>query len=145
MRRAGNNPKRRVVAVDMSTQQIRLQLEQRVRYVGSGHHKRNPADYGFERTNPRPTKSLCDMERIIHLPEATSLLLIGIKLGMFSELQNDGYPKFIWAVSEDGSTFEAKTDVHGTGEYHGYPLSSSDPMHHYIKKVWEERCKRLGQ
>ena len=32
-----------------------------VRYVGSGHHKRNPADYGLTRTSLRPTQSFCDL------------------------------------------------------------------------------------
>ncbi|HLA33334.1 MAG TPA: hypothetical protein VJ001_00550 [Rhodocyclaceae bacterium] len=50
-----------------------------VRYVGSGHHKRHPADYGFGRANPRPTKSLCDARRPIALAEAQKLIASGVE------------------------------------------------------------------
>lgn len=145
MSRPGNNPKRRIVPDCHVEDTTRLQLEKMMRYVGSGHHKRHPADYGLQRTNPRPTKSLCDLARVIPLEEAKSLMLAGIRRGLISEIRNDGFPKYIWSVSEHGEVFEAKTDTHGTGEYHGYPLEEEDAMHKYITSVWEERCKNAGQ
>ncbi|WP_207390817.1 hypothetical protein [Phytopseudomonas dryadis] len=120
-------------------------LGRSVRYVGSGHHKRNPADYGLPRTSPRPTKSLCDQERVILLDEARTLVADGIRWGLFSEIRSDGFPKYIWSVSDKGEVFEAKTDANGTGEYHGYPLEDEDAMHVYVKSVWKERCKEAGQ
>jgi hypothetical protein len=116
-----------------------------LRYVGSGHHKRNPADYGLLRANPCPTKSLCDLERVIRLDEARNLVAGGIKCGLFSEPREDGFPKFIWSVSELGEVFEAKTDTNGTGEYHGYPLEDEDAMCKYVRSVWMERCQDAGQ
>ena len=76
-RRNGSNPTRRIVEASALTQEQREVLLGRVKYVGSGHHKRNPLDYGLERTNPRPTKSLCDAHRVIKLAEAQALLAGG--------------------------------------------------------------------
>lgn len=120
-------------------------LQNAARYVGSGHHKRNPADYGLPRSNPRPTKSLCDLQRAVRLEEAKALMQNGIRWGLFSAIRDDGFPKYIWSVSEHGEVFEAKTDSHGTGEYHGYPLENEDAMHAYVRSVWKERCLALGQ
>ena len=145
MSRPGNNPKRRIAPVGGVSEQVKQRLEKAARYVGSGHHKRNPADYGLPRTNPRPTKSLCDLERVIPLEEAKSLVVAGIRLGLVSEIRQNGFPKYIWSVSERGEVFEAKTDANGTGEYHGYPLEDEDVMHGYVKSVWEERCANAGQ
>lgn len=103
--RPGNNPKRRIAPSERLTKEQKDALKDRVRYVGSGHHKRNPADYGLPRANPRPTKSLCDLERTILLDEARQLVARGIEHGLFSEPQGDGFPKFIWSVSEHGEVF----------------------------------------
>lgn len=143
--RPGNNPKRRIAHADKANEEVKNYLELAARYVGSGHHKRNPADYGFSRASPRPTKSLCDMGRVVLINEAKLLLAEGIRRGLFSEVRQNGFPKFIWSVSEYGEVFEAKTDANGTGEYHGYPLEDEDAMHLYVKSVWEERCRIAGQ
>ncbi|MHB1502056.1 MAG: hypothetical protein ACYCYK_13105 [Candidatus Dormibacteria bacterium] len=145
MSRPGNNPKRRIAPADCANDQVKLRLAKSARYVGSGHHKRNPANYGLLRTNPRPTKSLCDLGRVIPLDEAISLVANGIRCGLFSKIRGDGFPKFIWSVSSRGEVFEAKTDSNGTGEYHGYPLEDEDAMHVYVRSVWEERCQNAGQ
>lgn len=110
-----------------------------VRYVGSGHHKRSPGDYGFERTNPRPTKSLCDLRRAITLEEAKSLLQAGIRKKMISVPLDNGFPKYIWSVSDSGDVFEAKTHQNTLGMYHGYPLEGEDDMREYVLKMWAER------
>lgn len=110
-----------------------------VRYIGSGHHKRNPADYHFDRANPRPTKSLCDANRVITLVEAQDLIKSGISKKMFSSFQEDGLPKYIWSVSDVGEVFEAKTHPNTLGMYHGYPLEDEDDMSDYISKIWSTR------
>lgn len=145
MSRPGNNPKRRIAPAEYATDEMKQRLAKAARYIGSGHHKRNPADYGLPRTNPRPTKSLCDLERVVPLDEAKSLVADGIRWGLFSEIREDGFPKFVWSVSERGEVFEAKTDANGTGEYHGYPLEDEDAMHVYVKSVWEARCHNTGR
>lgn len=139
--RPGNNPKRRIAPDGRLSEAENLHLKSAVCYVGSGHHKRSPADYGLPRVNPRPTKSLCDFMRVISLAEARQLLARGIELGMFSEPREGGLPKFIWSVSAQGDVFEAKTDANSSGEYHGYPLEDEDVMSEYVKSVWMKRCR----
>ena len=138
-KRTGDNPTRRIVEVGVLTPEHQEALLGRVRYVGSGHHKRNPLDYGFERTNPRPTKSLCDASRPIKLAEADELLKAGIKKGMVSRLGDDGLPKYIWSVSDYGEAFEAKTHPNTPGQYHGYPLEAEDDMRRRVLEAWSKR------
>lgn len=128
-KRHGNNPKRRVTddAHALNAQMLST-LCSRVRYVGSGHHKRYPADYGFERTNPVPTKSLCDAVAPVSLAQAQSYLIEGIRRGMISTPAQDGYPKYVWCVTDDG-------------HYHGYPLELEDDMCAYIRALWDQRCQ----
>lgn len=144
-RRTGNNPKRRIVSSDRLSASERQSLAQRVRYVGSGHHKRHPADYGLERTNPVPTKSLCDLTEPIKLAQALSWLRAGVMNGLISEPGADGFPKYIWCVTEDGRVFEAKTHPNTPGQYHGYPLEQEDDMRAYVQSMREERCRTPGK
>jgi hypothetical protein len=132
MKRPGNNPKRRIASSDRLTEPQRADLVNSVKYVPSGHHKRNPADYGLERTNPRPTKSLCDALRIIPKAEAKELMLKGISYGMFSDFFYGKHPKYVWCVGADGEVYEAKTDSVTPGVYHGYRLEEEDSMRSYI-------------
>jgi hypothetical protein len=145
MKRAGNNPKRRVAPQDHLSDEAKVELARRARYIGSGHHKRNPADYGLERTNPRPTKSLCDLLRVVPLAEAEELLQQGINIGMVSELAFEGFPKFIWSVDMEGEVYEAKTDPMTVGVYHGYRLEEEDDMRDNVKAIWKQRCQQAGR
>ena len=47
MARPGNNPKRRIAREGFLTDERKAELAVNARYGGSGHHKRNPADYGL--------------------------------------------------------------------------------------------------
>ena len=145
MKRPGNDPKRRIAQADLLNDDQRAALAQVVRYVASGHHKRNPADYGLTRTNPRPTKSLCDLLKVIPQNDANTMIRIGISFGMFSDYLFDGYPKFVWYVDEDREVYEAKTDAVTPGVYHGYRLEEDDNMRDHIKAVWKQRCPQAGQ
>ncbi|MDD3484084.1 hypothetical protein [Azovibrio restrictus] len=138
-RRTGDNPTRRVMAPNALTTDELLELSNRVHYAGSGHHKRNPLDYGLERTNPRPTKSLCDAKRTIRLREAQALLITGIEKCMISAPTEDGLPKYVWSVSDTGEAFEAKTHPNTPGAYHGYPLEDEDDMRARVIEAWSQR------
>lgn len=138
-RRQGNNPKRRVVNSMQAAASVKQVLLDKASYVGSGHHKRNPADYEFRVTHPRPTKTLCDVTVVITRQQATAWMVAGIKRGMFSEPSAEGMPKYIWAVSPEGEAYEAKTHKNTPWEYHGYPLVREDVMREYILSVWRER------
>lgn len=137
--RSGNNPKRRIISVDALPADALARLAEQAKYVGSGHHKRYPADYGFERTNPVPTKSLCDLNAPVLLVQAQKWLIEGIMKSMMSKPSADGYPKFIWCVTDEGRVFEAKTHQNTPGLYHGYPLEDEDDMKEYVTKIWIER------
>lgn len=143
--RSGNNPKRRIIPLTQLDADAREQLAARVRYVGSGHHKRSPADYGMDRTSPRPTKSLCDAAKLVTLDEARRLLREGILRAMVSPLGNDSFPKYVWSVADDGEVYEAKTHPNTPGQYHGYPLEAEDDMRSYVTRFWVERCKEPGK
>jgi hypothetical protein len=145
MKRAGNNPKRRIAPEDSLTVAQRTALTKNVSYLASGHHKRNPADYGLERTNPRPTKSLCDKTRTIPFKQAKAMIEKGISYGMISDYAFGKFPKFIWCVDEDGEVYEAKTSEMAAGAYHGYRLEEEDDMRDHVKQVWKERCRPVGQ
>jgi hypothetical protein len=145
VKREGNNPKRRIASKDSLTVAQRTALADKVLYEASGHHKRNPADYGLERTNPRPTKSLCDKSRIIPLKEAKVMIGKGISCGMISDYAFGEFPKFIWCVDLDGEVYEAKTEETTPGKYHGYRLEEEDNMRDHVKQVWKERCRPVGQ
>ncbi|BCM17809.1 hypothetical protein [Mesorhizobium sp. J8] len=123
----------------LSPQQICALADAAV-YVGSGHHKRYPLDYGFERTNPIPTKSLCDMLRPIVLAEAEQLMERGIRAGMVSNY-GEGFPKYIWMVDDAGIVYEAKCDRNAPGRYHGYPLDHDKDVRDYILSEWKRRCQ----
>ena len=144
MRRPGNNPKRRIAASDFLSEPGWVALAEAAKYTGSGHHKRSPADYGFERTNPRPTKSLCDLLRVVTLAEAQTMLRKGIICEMFSDFFFGQYPKFVWCVDCNGEVYEAKTAQAAPGEYHGYRLEEDDDMRAFIKRIWRKRCPRTG-
>ena len=137
--RSGNNPNRRVIALELVTQEYVDRLMREVRYIGSGNHKRYPVDYGFDQASPRPTKSLCDTNRVITLEEAQTLIRSGISKGMFSSPKEDDLPKYIWSVSDAGEVFEAKTHQNTPGMYHGYPLEDEDDMRDYISQIWSAR------
>jgi hypothetical protein len=141
VKRQGNNPKRRLAPAGSFHQRQLDTLASQAAYVGSGHHKRNPADYGLGRTNPRPTKSLCDLTRTVTLEQAQRLLAAGINAGMVSTLSEGGFPKYIWCVDEDETVYEAKTDIGAPGGYHGYPLEAEDDFRAYILAEWKKRCR----
>jgi hypothetical protein len=118
-KRQGEGRKRRIATSDNSTGALRNELAGRLAYVGSPHHKTKPGDYGFQPpVNPRPWKSICDGLRIILLPEARELFRRGILMGMFSDFESEGVPKYVWSVDESGEVYEAKVSP-GTLSYKG--------------------------
>ena len=113
-------------------------------YDGRAYHKSTPADYGFDPpTSPRPTKSLCDDRRVIHLAEAKRLLARAFKLGMVCAASTaDSLPKYAWAVDHDDEVYEAK--LGGDGQhYHGYRLSRDDKTRKWILDEWKKRARQV--
>ncbi|MDN3277003.1 hypothetical protein QWJ07_22260 [Frankia sp. RB7] len=140
MAREGNNPKRRLASPTALTKDQREKLAKAAVYVGSGHHKRFPGDYGFSPpVSPRPSKSLCDGIRVILKSEAQTLLKDGVQKGMVSTHMFGEFPKYIWSVDETGEAYEAKTDPNTLGDYHGYRLEEEDAMREMIQANWKKR------
>ena len=140
-KRQGNNPKRRIADEGSFTKKALKDLNRSVRYEGSSLHKKNHADYGLDPpVNPRSHKSLCDGKRPVPLKKATKLFRNGLKLGMVSEFREGECPKYVWAVDEEGETYEAKLGGDGQS-YHGYRLGNDDKMMRlYVIDEWEKRC-----
>ena len=87
----------------------------------------------------RPSKSVCDGQRIVPEEEAEQLLRSGIVNGMFSDpLQK--FPTYVWSVDEHGEPYEANTHPNNRGQYHGYRLEEHDPMRQLVLKTWKQRC-----
>ena len=116
-------------------------LASRVTYGGNPEHKRHPGDFGL--TPPaahcRSDKSLCDGIGIFTRAAALRLLRDGIRQGLISEQQRNGWPQNIWAVTDDGAPVEAMLENPEQGVYHGYPMPEDDPFRAEILKRWRQR------
>ncbi len=116
-----------------------LILARRVSYGGNPEHKRNPGDYGLSppAVHSRPDKSLCDDVGIFSRGVALRLLRAGIRKGLISVQERDGWPQNIWAVTTDGVPLEAELENAGQGSYHGYPMPHDDPLRVQVLKQWQ--------
>lgn len=139
-KRRSNNPKRKITSPQGLTPEEQDSLLKISRYVGSALHKRIPSNYGFHPpANPRPSKAVCDDLRVIPYEEAQSLFKAGIRKSMVSTYRDEnGLPKYIWAVDAQGEVYEAKT---GNGGYHGYRLDEATEasMRNLILDEWVKR------
>lgn len=140
-KRQGNDPKRRIIPRNDVDPGILDRLEREARYTGSPLHKRRPSNYGFQPpASPHPGKSLCDRNRSIRLAEARKLFQEGVRLGMVSEYREDnGLPKYVWAVDSDERAYEAKIGGDGRS-YHGYELYNDEAMQRWVVEEWTKRC-----
>jgi hypothetical protein len=139
-KRQSNNPKRKVASANSLNQEEQDLLLKTSRYVGSAIHKHIPSNYGFHPpTNPRPSKAVCDDRRSIPLQEAQRLFIAAIRKSMVSGYREEnGLPKYVWAVDEQGEAYEAKT---GNDGYHGYRLdeASEKIMRELVLTEWAKR------
>lgn len=130
------NRKRRVMDTP-PPQEARKELASRVTYVGHPHHKREPGDFKLSPpAQPRPDKTLCDGAGIKNRANARRWLLEGIRRGITSNYTEHGFPKNVWAVTDQGIVLEARGD--GKGNYHGYPLFEPDPFRQVVLQCWKQ-------
>ena len=109
-----------------------------VNYSGNPEHKRNPGDFGLmPPSQPRADKTLCDIVGVFRWQEATKLLKEGVRKGLISEQEQNGYPQNIWAVTEDLLPLEAQLENAGKGTYHGYPMPETDPFREEVLAKWK--------
>lgn len=139
-RRTTVNPKRRLRATPTKAElQGFMALAARVSYGGSPEHKRNPGDFGLDPpSQPRQGKTLCDDAQIFRRSEAESLLREGIRRGLMSVQERNGWPQNIWVVAENGVPLEAMLENQQTGTYHGYPMLSEDPLREEVLARWNQ-------
>ncbi|MFP4476411.1 MAG: hypothetical protein ACLFOY_12700 [Desulfatibacillaceae bacterium] len=135
-RRTDYNPKRRIAeepaVVDLKT------LRDSVSYGGNPEHKRNPGDFGLTPpSQPRADKSLCDQVDIFQKAVATALLKEGVGRGLVSERRRNGFPRNIWAVTDEGVPLEAQLENQELGVYHGYPMPENDSLREEVLKRWK--------
>lgn len=134
-RRSGFNPKRRI-RQDVTPAELE-RLVDSIHYTGNPEHKRNPGDFGLmPPSQPRPDKALCDTVNIFSRRKATELLRAGVRKGLISERQRNGYPQNIWVVTENGCPLEAQLENPEQGTYHGYPIPDTDPFRKEIIERW---------
>ena len=117
-------------------------IAQSIAYRGSPHHKRVPGDFGFTPpSSPRPGKTLCDGVGIFQVRVANRLLRKGAECGLVSNDADQGFPRYIWVVTENGDVLEARCDNPKQGMYHGYPLEHNDPMSDMVIRRWKEKYR----
>jgi hypothetical protein len=113
------------------------QLAEKVRYGGNPEHKRNPGDFNLSPpSNPRQAKTLCDEVGIFKKTEALALLKEGLRQGLVSIQERNGWPQNIWAVV-NGRSLQAMLENAEQGTYHGYPLQQDEPLADEVLKRWE--------
>jgi hypothetical protein len=133
------NPKRRIRAAPASEEEraeLRL-LAGRAGYGGNPQHKRNPGDFQLTPPfDPRQHKTLCDDAAVFKRDEAMRLLRAGIRQGLISVRDVNGWPKNVWAVSHSGVPVEAILENEVAGIYHGYAMGVGDPLAWDVRKRW---------
>ncbi len=113
-------------------------LADRAIYTGNPVHKRNPGDFNLTPPSaPRPDKTLCDGVNIFQRMIALNLLREGIRRGLISVQELNGWPKYVWAVTDDGQPVEAILENEEIGSYHGYPMLLDEPLYGAVLERWE--------
>lgn len=132
---------RRTMRHERLTQQERGFLHSHATYEGVPYHKRSPGDFGLEPpASPRPDKTLCDEANVTQRSMAIALLARAIDGGLVSESEGEqGFPKQLWAVDEQGQVFEAMYGGSRPGSYHGYPIRRNDPWFDEVIQAWRKQ------
>ena len=106
-------------------------------YGGNPEHKRNPGDFGLQPPSfPRQGKSLCDNAQVFTRSEAIRLVKEGLRRGLISSQERNGWPQNVWAVATNGTPLEAMLENATSGTYHGYPMLDSDPLAEVVLARW---------
>lgn len=130
-------PRLHSMPMDKQTLNRLEHLAAKVRYGGNPEHKRNPGDFNLNPpSNPRQAKTLCDEVEIFKRAEALALLKEGLRRGLVSVQERNGWPQNIWAVV-NGRSLQAMLENAEQGTYHGYPLQENEPLAEEILKRWE--------
>ena len=112
-------------------------LAERARYGGNPDHKRNPGDFALTPpAGPRHGATLCDGAKVFARDVALGLLKEGMRRGLVSVQEWNGWPQNVWAVTDDGFPMEAELENQEVGSYHGYPMPMSDSFRDNVSERW---------
>jgi hypothetical protein len=122
--RDSDNVKRRL---DPSPDRAMLdRLDSVAVYRGYAKHKAEPTAFGLEPyRKPRGDATLCDQHagfRADQISAIPRILRRGISAGLIGNAYDQGVPRVIWAIGDDGWIFEARLTNADQVEYHGYPV-----------------------
>lgn len=98
------------------------ELADRVSYVGSAEHKRQPSFAGPPRL--RADASRCDPS-LADRDELTAWLREAVRKGQFGAHWEGDFPRYVW-VLHDSNWYEGRLVNQGLGEYKGYPLKKEE-------------------
>ncbi|HWA24074.1 MAG TPA: hypothetical protein VG734_00260 [Lacunisphaera sp.] len=133
------NRNRRMISLPVDKEaQKRLDVwAESASYEGVSYHKRSPHEFNLPQAGqPRRAKTLCDEVPIRRLADALRLLREGIRRGLVSPQERNGWPQHAWAVF-NGRALEAKQSSQGV--YHAYPLQNSDPFADEVIRRWNTK------
>ncbi len=88
-------------------------------------------------SHPRQGKSLCDNADIFTQADALELVREGMRRGLVSVQERNGWPQNVWAVTDKGVPLEAMLENSDTGSYHGYPMLKNDPLADEVVDRWK--------
>jgi len=57
---------------------------------------------------------------------------------LISKQKRGRFPQNVWAVTDDGTAFEAQLENPETGSYHGYPMPGDDDFRRAIVQAWSK-------
>lgn len=141
VRRKVNTKRRLRKPPDSETEMNRLaELASKASYGGNPAHKRNPGDFGLNPpSEPREGKTLCDASGVVKRADAEALLEEGLRRGLISVQERNGWPQNVWAAHKGRIPMEAMLENPEMGTYHGYPMLSYDPLYHEVLKRWNAK------
>ncbi len=76
---------------------------------------------------------------IFQRADVVRLLRAGLRRGLVSDREKDGWPKLVWSVTDAGIPMEAQLENPALGTYHGYPMPETDPLSEEVVRRWEHR------
>lgn len=81
---------------------------------------------------------ICDRVNILTRAEATRVLKKGIRKGLISVQERNGWPQNVWSVTNAGEPLEAELENQEIGRYHGFPMALNDPFREDVIKRWSK-------
>lgn len=109
-----------------------LKLRATAVYHGSPKHKEHPHRFGLPPfQGNRGDETLCDTDANFqpdHMAGVPAMLKRGIDAGLISEAEQQGIPRILWSVGDDGWIYEARISNSTQADYHGYPVMRGEAI-----------------